>query len=79
MLCGTRTLLSFYCQRDYTDFAVLLPLLYLKYCGSVRWVMAVGMAVRFFVALAAMLLPLLLPLSLPRCLLGVGAGVAVEQ
>ena len=61
------------------DFAVLLPLLCLRYCGSVGWVMAVGVAVRFVVALAAMLLPLLLPLSLPRCLLGFGAGVAVEQ
>ena len=61
------------------DFAVLLPLLYLSRCGSVGWVMAVGVAVRFFVALAVMLLPLLLPLLLPRCLLGFGTGVAVEQ
>jgi hypothetical protein len=45
----------------------------------VGWVMTVGVAVSFFVALAAMLLPLLLPLSQPRCLLGFGAGVAVEQ
>ena len=61
------------------DFAVLLPLLCLKYCGSVRCVVATGVAVSFFVALAVMFLPLLLPLSLPRCLLGFGMGVAVEQ
>ena len=57
------------------DFGVLLPLLCLIHCGSVGW----EVAVRFFVALAAMLLPLLLPLSLPQCLLGFGMGVAVEQ
>lgn len=61
------------------NFAVLLPLLCLRCCGSVGWMMATGVAVSFFVALAVMFLPLLLPLSLPRCLLGFRAGVAVEQ